>query len=219
MNPTHTASAPAFDISCVRERARRLIPVDQDRDRRTPELGDFMLNPELSSALRAKRPRDAAVLVPIVRRDPEVTVLLTRRTDHLAAHAGQIAFPGGKIDPDDDGPVGACLREAEEEISLPPQTVDLLGMGDPYVTGSGFRIFPVVGMIDPGLDLVPNPEEVAEIFEVPLSFLMRAENHHHGKRDWNGGQRRFYVMPYRRHYIWGVTAGIIRTLYDRMYSR
>ncbi len=218
MSLNETRAHADFDIAGVTERGRRLKPIGEDVLAHPTESGDFLLNPGLAGHLLAKPPRDAAVLIPIVRREPEVTVILTRRTDHLPSHAGQIAFPGGKIDPDDDGPAAASLREAEEEIGLAPDAVVLLGFGDTYVTGSGFRIVPVVGLIDPGTPLAANPGEVAEIFEVPLSFLMDAANHHQGRRTWQGHERKFYVMPYYQHYIWGVTAGIVRTLYERMYG-
>ena len=210
--------SPVIDRAHFLERARFLKSLDENVLDPTDEKGDFLLNPDMTGRPAVERPRDAAVLVPIIDRGPDVTVLLTRRTDHLPTHAGQVAFPGGKIDPDDSGPIGASLREAEEEIGLDRNAVDLIGLGDPYVTGSGFRIVPVVGIVSPDAGFVPNPEEVAEIFEVPLSFLMNDANHHQGRRMWQGRERRFYVMPYHRHYIWGVTAGIIRTLYDRMFG-
>lgn len=210
-------TVPAFDASSVAERGRLLKPLVEDVLAHPSDTGDFLLNPEMAGDLRSRNPRDAAVLVPIVRRDPEVTVVLTRRTDHLPSHAGQIAFPGGKIDAEDAGPASASLREAEEEIGLSSDRVDLLGFGDTYITGSGFRIVPVVGLVEPDTDLTANPDEVAEIFEVPLSYLMNADNHHQGRRTWQGRERKFYVMPYFQHYIWGVTAGIVRTLYERMY--
>lgn len=221
MNLTTPApgAAPAFDLECIRQRAGRLTPIEEDvLARGGEEKGDFQLNPDTAALLRTARPRDAAVLVPILPREPEATVLLTLRTEHLPSHAGQIAFPGGKIDPDDPGPAAACLREAEEEIGLPREQVELLGFGDLYVTGSGYRIVPVIGIVRGEPELNPNPQEVAEVFEVPLSFLMKAENHHRGRRLWEGRERRFYVMPYYRHYIWGVTAGIIRNLYERLYG-
>jgi len=218
MSLTETYPAPGFDTRSVLDRGRRLKPLAEDVLAHTSETGDFLLNPGIAGDLLAKNPRDAAVLIPIIRREPEVTVVLTRRTDHLPSHAGQIAFPGGKIDPDDDGPAEASLREAEEEIGLSAEAVALLGFGDTYVTGSGFRIIPVVGMVDSDARLAANPQEVAEIFEVPLSFLMNTSNHHQGRRTWQGHERKFYVMPYYQHYIWGVTAGIVRTLYERMYG-
>lgn len=218
MNMPDPAMQIPFSVHGVRDRKRTLKSLTEDVVAQPSDTGDFLLNPDIAGDLLATNPRDAAVLVPLICREPEVTVLLTRRTEHLPSHAGQIAFPGGKIDPDDDGPASASLREAEEEIGLASASVSLLGFGDTYVTGSGFRIFPVVGLVRPDAHMVANPQEVAEIFEVPLSFLMNDDNHHQGRRTWKGRERKFYVMPYYQHYIWGVTAGIVRTLYERMYA-
>ena len=162
--------------------------------------------------------RDAAVLVPVVARAPSATVLLTMRTPHLTTHAGQIAFPGGKIDPTDATPTEAALREAEEEIGLDRALVTTMGMLDPYLTGTGYRIVPVVAMVDPDHRLALNPHEVVNAFEVPLAFLMSPENHRRGSREFRGATRYFYEMPYGEHYIWGVTAGIIRGLYERVFA-
>ncbi|MCC6735070.1 MAG: CoA pyrophosphatase [Bauldia sp.] len=162
-------------------------------------------------------PRDAAVLMPVVDRRPDAAILLTRRTETLSTHAGQIAFPGGKVDPADADPVACALREAEEEIGLPPSAVEVLGCLPPFLTGTGFRVFPVLARIEPGYRLALNPAEVADAFEVPLAFLMDAGNHRRGSRVFNGVERSFYEMPFGGHYIWGVTAGIIRILYERMY--
>jgi 8-oxo-dGTP pyrophosphatase MutT (NUDIX family) len=157
------------------------------------------------------------VLVPIVAHRPEATVIMTRRTEHLPSHAGQIAFPGGKIDEGDVTPAAAALREAEEEIGLDPAIVETLGYSAPYHTGSGFRILPVLALIEPGFRLAPNPGEVAEVFEVPLGFLMDPANHRVGFRDASLGRRFFYEIPYGDRYIWGVTAGIIRRIYERIF--
>ncbi|MGV8839322.1 MAG: CoA pyrophosphatase [Bauldia sp.] len=162
-------------------------------------------------------PRDAAVLMPIVDRRPDAAVLLTRRTDTLATHAGQIAFPGGKVDPADADPIACALREAEEEIGLPRSEVELLGCLPPFQTGTGFRVFPVLARIGPGYRLALNPAEVADAFEVPLAFLMDGANHRRASRVFDGVERSFYEMPFGPHYIWGATAGIIRVLYERMY--
>jgi 8-oxo-dGTP pyrophosphatase MutT (NUDIX family) len=156
------------------------------------------------------------VLIPVVDR-PEPAVLLTLRTE-LPSHPGQIAFPGGKIDPHDESPLGAALREAEEEIGLPPALVEPLGYLDLYLTFSGFRILPTVARVAPGYALDLNKSEVSEAFEVPLAFLMGPENHHRHSRDWKGITRHYYAMPYEDRYIWGVTAGILRNLYERIYG-
>ncbi len=147
--------------------------------------GDLDLNPALWERAGVSATRPAAVLVPIVdRREP--TVLLTLRTEELASHAGQVAFPGGKIDPDDESPVAAALREAKEEIGLSPTLVEPLGYLDLYLTFSGFRILPTVARVKPDFTLVVNPREVTETFEVPLAFLMNPANHQRGSRDWKG---------------------------------
>ncbi len=161
--------------------------------------------------------RPAAVLVPVVDR-AEPTVILTLRTADLASHAGQIAFPGGKIDPGDRSPLGAALREAEEEIGLAPALVEPLGYLDLYLTFSGFRILPTVARVAPAYALNLNKSEVAEAFEVPLAFLMGPQNHQRHSRDWKGIIRHYYAIPYQDRYIWGVTAGILRNLYERLYG-
>ena len=163
-------------------------------------------------------PRAAAVLVPLVMRGDELTVLLTRRTDDMPSHPGQVAFPGGKIDAGDDGPVGAALRETHEETGLAPEFVETSGFLDIYQTRTGFRICPVVALVRPGFSLQPEEGEVAEIFEVPLGFLMNPANHQRHGLEWEGKKRWFYAMPYDRHYIWGATAGMMRNLYDRVYA-
>jgi len=162
--------------------------------------------------------REAAVLVPVVMRERELTVLLTQRTDHLPSHPGQVAFPGGKVDPGDDGPLAAALRETEEETGVARRFVEPLGFLDAYQTRTGYRICPVVALVEPGFTTVPEPGEVADIFEVPLSFLMNPANHQRHGREWQGVKRWFYAMPYGERYIWGATAGMIRNFYDRVYA-
>ncbi|MCP5083070.1 MAG: CoA pyrophosphatase [Alphaproteobacteria bacterium] len=163
-------------------------------------------------------PRAAAVLVPLVMHEDELTVLLTRRTDDMPSHPGQVAFPGGKIDEGDEGPVGAALRETHEETGLERKFVETCGFLDIYQTRTGFRICPVVALVQPGFSLQPEQGEVAEIFEVPLGFLMNPANHQRHGREWEGKKRWFYAMPYDRHYIWGATAGMLRNFYDRVYA-
>jgi 8-oxo-dGTP pyrophosphatase MutT (NUDIX family) len=179
--------------------------------------GDLDLDPAMWEKAGVKATRPAAVLVPVVAR-PQPTVLLTQRTPDLPNHSGQIAFPGGKIDPTDESPLAAALREAEEEIGLDGRFVEPIGYLDLYLTFSGFRILPVVARIDPNYGVAINPAEVAEAFEVPLDFLMHPGNHQRLKRDWQGIERHYYAMPFNDRYIWGVTAGILRNLYERIYA-
>jgi 8-oxo-dGTP pyrophosphatase MutT (NUDIX family) len=182
----------------------------------TPARGDHDIDP-LASAVAAVRPiRPAAVLVPVIDR-PEPTVLLTQRTAHLKDHAGQISFPGGKIDPDDADPAAAALREAREEIGLEARLIAPIGYLDLYLTTFGYRIVPVIARITPGFRLELNAAEVDEAFEVPLQFLMDEANHQRHSRDWNGMKRSYYAMPFGQRYIWGATAGILRNLYERIY--
>jgi 8-oxo-dGTP pyrophosphatase MutT (NUDIX family) len=161
--------------------------------------------------------RSAAVLVPVVERDV-LHVLLTLRTEHLSSHAGQIAFPGGKIEPGDSGPAAAALREAMEEIGLSPQFIEPAGYLDNVLTRTGFYIVPVVALVRPGFALAPDPREVADVFEVPLAFLMDPHNHQRHVRELNGQTRHFYAMPYGERFIWGVTAGMIRNMHERLFA-
>lgn len=157
--------------------------------------------------------RAAAVLVPLVNRPQGLTVLFTRRTEHLANHAGQVSFPGGRLEDADDGPVACALRETEEETGLPPACVDVLGSLDDYVTVTGFRVVPVVGLVHPPFVLTPDPFEVAEVFEVPLAFILDPANHQRVDRTVKGRSRPYYAMPFEGHYIWGATAGMLINLY------
>jgi 8-oxo-dGTP pyrophosphatase MutT (NUDIX family) len=175
--------------------------------------GDHDLNPGVTL-----RPlRSAAVLLGIVERAGEARVVLTQRTEQLPTHAGQIALPGGKVDDADPGPVEAALRESREEIGLEDELVRVIGLLDTYQTGTGYRILPVVGLVSDAFEPRPEPREVAEVFEVPLAFLMNPDNHQRHSREWQGARRYFYAMPYQHRYIWGATAGILRNLYDRVY--
>ena len=159
--------------------------------------------------------RPAAVLIGIVEHD-KPTVLMTQRSAHLNDHAGQISFPGGKIDPTDVSPLDAALREAEEEIGLQRSFVDPVGYLDLYATGFGFRILPTVARVRPGFALRANADEVDEVFEVPLAFLMDPINHQVHSKEWRGVMRSYYAMPFAERYIWGATAGILRVLYERI---
>jgi len=179
--------------------------------------GDLDLNPETWRRAGVTATKPAAVLVPVIDRI-EPTVLLTQRTADLTSHAGQVAFPGGKIDPGDESPVAAALREAREETGLAPTLIEPIGYLDLYLTFSGFRILPTVARVKPEFTLVLNPREVTETFEVPLAFLMAPHNHQRKTRDWNGLARDYYEIPFENHYIWGITAGILRNLYERVYA-
>jgi 8-oxo-dGTP pyrophosphatase MutT (NUDIX family) len=157
------------------------------------------------------------VIAPIVARGEGLSVLLTLRASHLRMHSGQIAFPGGKIDHGESARETA-LREAREEIGLAERYVEPLGWLDPYLTGTGYRIAPLVALIDPAFTLRVNAHEVAEVFETPFAFLMNPANHRLEEREWRGRMRKFYAMPYGERYIWGATAGMLRNLYERLFS-
>ena len=181
---------------------------------RLGETGDMeFLSPEEVAIIRP-----AAVLFGVIPRESGATALLTVRPDTMSDHAGQVAFPGGKVDPMDLDEVAAALRESEEEVGLPPAEVQVLGKGAPYVTGTRFRITPVVGLLPGDFRPVPDPTEVADVFETPLAFLMDARNHRMGEAIYKGKPRRYYEMPHNGYRIWGVTAGIIHRLYERLYE-
>jgi 8-oxo-dGTP pyrophosphatase MutT (NUDIX family) len=178
--------------------------------------GDLDLDPTVWERAGVAATRPAAVLVGVIDR-AEPTVVLTQRNANLASHAGQIAFPGGAIEGGDRSPVAAALREAQEEIGLDPGLVDPIGHLDLYLTFSGFRILPTVARVDPTYRVTLNRAEVDEAFEVPLAFLMDAQNHALHSRDWKGVIRHYYAIAFPQRYIWGVTAGILRNLYERVY--
>jgi 8-oxo-dGTP pyrophosphatase MutT (NUDIX family) len=154
----------------------------------------------------------AAVLVPLVMRPDGLTVLLSQRTQHLAAHAGQISFPGGKQETSDVDSIDAALRETEEEVGLPRDHVEVIGRLDTYITSTGFEVTPVVGLVRVPYPAKPDPVEVAEVFEVPLAFILDPANHQRHSREFKGRQRTFYVLPYEQRYIWGATAGMLVNL-------
>ena len=221
----HVTPAPApFTEADFRARAERgLLPSPTDRlfDPRTGKaLGrsDWDLDPELTADLAAMdAPRAAAVLVPVVLRD-ELTVLLTQRTHTLSTHAGQIAFPGGRVDDTDADAKAAALREAYEEIGLEPHHIEPVGYLDGYRTGTGYAITPLVAVVQPDFRLTLAPDEVAEVFEVPLRFLMTMENHQQQEREWRGRRRAFWAMPFGDRFIWGATAGMLKNMFDRLYA-
>lgn len=181
-----------------------------------PKRGDHDADPVMEKIAAVRPIRPAAVLVPVVDH-PEPTVLLTQRAQHLPDHPGQISFPGGKIEASDETPKHSALREAEEEIGLDRAHVEPLGYLDLYMTTLGYRIVPLVARVKPGFTLTLNPSEVDNVFEVPLAFLMDIANHQRHSREWQGVTRHFYAITFEQRYIWGVTAGILRNLYDRIY--
>jgi 8-oxo-dGTP pyrophosphatase MutT (NUDIX family) len=181
-----------------------------------PRSGDQGNDRMLEIIAREQPVRPAAVLIPVVDH-PQPTVLLTQRSAHLNDHAGQISFPGGKIDATDASPLDAALREAEEEIGLSRQFIDPIGYLDLYGTGFGFRILPTVARVRPGFKLRINHSEVDDAFEVPLAFLMDPANHQVHSKEFRGMERSYYAMPFAERYIWGATAGILRVLYERIY--
>jgi 8-oxo-dGTP pyrophosphatase MutT (NUDIX family) len=193
----------------------RLIPVGAWSPEGGPTRSDFDLNPGMRPVGVPLKP--AAVLAPIVAGPTGATVLLTRRSDSLASHTGQIAFPGGRLDPRETA-VEAALREANEEVALDPARVEVLGLGDPYETGTGFLITPVIGWLTESPPVTPSPEEVAEVFEAPWDFLMDLANHRRDSMEIQGQTRWFWAMPWRERYIWGATAGIVRALRTRLYG-
>jgi 8-oxo-dGTP pyrophosphatase MutT (NUDIX family) len=207
-----------FSPYAVAERARsrlyteaRLAPEDAAHS----DLAIAGMNPTSDQLAEAS---PAAVLIPLVARPGGVTMLLTQRSSALRTHSGQIAFPGGRIDGDDEGPQAAAFREAEEEIGLAPGDLSPLGYLGPYFSTTGFRITPVVALMRPDAPLQLNPGEVDEVFETPLAFLMDPANHQTHEREWRGAMRRYFAMPHGDRYIWGVTAGIIRMLWLRLYA-
>lgn len=209
---TGAASPNAYTVDDFRRRAAaRAAPAPDG------VFGDHRLNPDEKDRFLNASYRDAAVLIPVVDRPDEPTVLLTQRTATLRTHSGQIAFPGGRVDPEDHNAAAAAIRECEEETGIDPGHINVVGQLPDYMSGSGFRIVPVLSVVAPGFRLAPNPHEVDAVFEVPLSFLMSEANHNRGSRVMNGHVRYFYEMPYGDWYIWGVTAGIIRMMFERLY--
>ncbi len=206
-----------MSLQTLRERlSERLAPIEAWSAEIPAQRSDFDLNPDLIRPSRDLRP--AAVLIAVVARPEGATVLLTRRADSLASHTGQIAFPGGRFDPGETA-VMAALREAWEEVALASETVEVLGLGDPYESGSGFLITPVIGWLAEPPVTTPSPDEVAEVFEAPWDFLMDVANHRRDFLEPEPGLRRwFWAMPWEERYIWGVTAGILRALRDRLYG-
>lgn len=178
-----------------------------------PDSADSVIE---SGALNFADATPAAVLFPIVLRAGAPAVLLTQRTAHLRDHPGQVSFPGGRVEPDDDSAVATALRETEEEIGLARRHIEILGYLPDYYTGTGFRVTPVVALVMPPFELSADGVEVADVFEVPLDFLLDQNNHQRMAIHQAGRRRTFYCMPYQDRFIWGATAGMIRSLHDRM---
>ena len=213
-DPAAITSAEFFDRA--RARLRFDVPPGLVDPNIIPRSGDRGNDRMLEIVARERPVRPAAVLIPVVDH-PQPTVLLTQRSAQLNDHAGQISFPGGKIDATDASPLDTALREAEEEIGLSRQFVDPIGYLDLYGTSFGFRILPTVARVRPGFELRINESEVDDAFEVPLAFLMDPANHQVHSREFRGMERSYYAMPFAERYIWGATAGILRVLYERIY--
>ena len=195
-------------VQRVRQRSVRLasgLAVDP------PPLGSDLSLSGIAAEPQSWRP--ASVLVPLIDRAPGITVLLTQRTDDMPSHAGQIAFPGGRRQADDADAVATALRETEEEVGLSRRFIDVVGAVDPYRTGTGYEITPIVGIVRPGFTIHADPREVADVFEVPLEHFLDEVNHKIGSRMYNGRERRYYAMPYGERYIWGATAGMLKNLH------
>jgi 8-oxo-dGTP pyrophosphatase MutT (NUDIX family) len=216
MDMAVTLSAAEF-FARARARLTLDVPVGLNDASVTPSRGDHDVDPVMLKIAQVRPIRPAAVLVPIVDH-PEPTVLLTQRTKDLSNHPGQISFPGGKIDKGDTDPLAAALRETDEEIGLDPSHIEPLGFLEVYMTTLGFRIVPVIARVKPGFSLKLNTSEVDDTFEVPLAFLMDQANVKRHARDWDGLTRHYYAITFGERYIWGVTAGILRNLYDRIYK-
>lgn len=178
--------------------------------------GDHEMQPQPMAPPDEKTAVPAAVLIGVVSRPDGPTVLLTQRAAALRSHSAQVAFPGGRVDAVDGTPVVTALRETEEEIGLPRERIRTLGFLDAYLTGTGYRIVPVVALVEPPFSLTLNAHEVDEAFETPLSFLLDPANHLREGREWQGAYRTYYAMPFGDRYIWGATAGMIRNLYERL---
>jgi len=201
-------TAPKLTKGDIRRRFEGFTP-GPDRGA-VHQRGDHDLNPGM--ALEAVRLRDAAVLVPLVDYPYGLTVLLTQRADHLSAHAGQVAFPGGRVEESDADPVAAALRETEEEIGLSRDHVEPIGQLDRYVTRTGFMVTPVVAFVHPPFTLALDRREVADAFEVPLDFILDPANAKRHEAEFRGVMRNFYVFSYRDRHIWGATAGMLVNL-------
>jgi len=214
-DPAAISSAEFFDRA--RARLDFDIPAGLTDPDEIPVSGDRGTDRMLEILARETPIRPAAVLIPVIDH-PQPTVLLTQRSAHLNDHAGQISFPGGKIDTTDASPLDTALREADEEVGLAREFIDPIGYLDLYGTSFGFRILPTVARVRPGFTLRINESEVDDAFEVPLAFLMNPANHQLHSKEFRGMERFYYAMPYGERYIWGATAGILRVLYERIFA-
>ena len=197
------------DIATLRQRLRQAV------ERSAPATSDYDLTPSVVLP-EGRKLRPAGVLIAISPSDSGSNVLLTKRSSALKHHPGQIAFPGGKVDPNDDGPVGAALREAEEEIGLPRDAVDIVGTLPFHETVTSFKATPVIGIVTRSVEFIAEPGEVDEVFQVPLPHLMARENFSIQSRLWRGQSRSYFTVPWGPYYIWGATARMLRALADRM---
>ena len=187
-------------------RAQELMAVDN-------HLGDHDLNPGMELP---ERRRPASVLIPVIDRPDGPTILLTQRSADLSHHAGQVSFPGGRAEKTDVNTVDTALRETQEEIGLQRRHVDVIGRIGTYITRTGFVVTPIVGLVRPPFEIAPDPVEVADVFEVPVSFILDRRNHERHSREWQNKIRHFYVLPHPKHYIWGATAGMLVNLAELM---
>ena len=216
MDTVSPMSAAEF-FARARARLDRVTPPGLTDPSITPKRGDHDVDPVMQKIAEIRPIRPAAVLVPVIDHG-EPTVLLTQRAQHLPNHPGQISFPGGKIEKSDADPLDAALRETEEEIGLDRAHIEPLGYLDLYMTTQGYRIVPVIARVKPGFALTLNTGEVDNAFEVPLAFLMDQANVQRHSREWQGMTRHYYALTFGDHYIWGVTAGILRNLHERIYK-
>jgi 8-oxo-dGTP pyrophosphatase MutT (NUDIX family) len=195
---------------------QRLAPPDAWDPAGGTTASDYDLNPSYRPP-EARTRRPAAVLVPIVEHDDGPTILLTRRADALARHAGQVAFPGGRAD-DGEAPWETALREAHEEVGLEPERVTVAGLARPYETATGFVVTPVVGFVRPGFTPKPDPAEVAEVFEAPFAFLMDSSSYEERSQVFAGAERFYYAVSHGDQLIWGATAGMLRGLREQLFG-
>lgn len=201
-------------MSVTLESLRRLLHPEPPALPLTPTRGDFDLNPQ-SRPTTARELFPAAVLLPIIlRSDP--TVLFTERNAQLKRHAGQVSFPGGRVEKDDVSLVHTALRETREETGIGADYITVAGFLDAYETGTGYAVLPVVGLLREGFALAPNTDEVSEVFEVPLGFLLDPANRQRNQREWQGRMRSFYAFSYNGHYIWGATAAMLVNFGERL---